>query len=142
MSGVFQNIDPPPPSPPGECVPPAFGAGEDTFAGWRGRWGSIFLEDADTALYSTYVSTLWFLCCDARSSANNLLALSAVKISIDAASGAKRCQGELLGALPTLAAQSQVLLSAVIVSAAKRALVGPATLLWLASQSAAIVSAA
>jgi hypothetical protein len=27
MSGVFQNIDPPTPSPPGECVPPAFGAG-------------------------------------------------------------------------------------------------------------------
>jgi hypothetical protein len=24
MSLVFQNIDPPPPSPPGECVPPAF----------------------------------------------------------------------------------------------------------------------
>jgi hypothetical protein len=24
MSRVFQNIDPPPPSPPGECVPPAF----------------------------------------------------------------------------------------------------------------------
>jgi hypothetical protein len=44
MSGVFQNIDPPPPSPPGECVPPAFGAGEDTLAGWRG--GSIILEDA------------------------------------------------------------------------------------------------
>jgi hypothetical protein len=27
MSGVFQDIDPPPTSPPGECVPPAFGAG-------------------------------------------------------------------------------------------------------------------
>ncbi len=27
MSGVFQNIDPPPPSLPGECVPPAIGAG-------------------------------------------------------------------------------------------------------------------
>ncbi len=27
MSGIFQNIDPPPPSPPGEYVPPAFGAG-------------------------------------------------------------------------------------------------------------------
>jgi hypothetical protein len=23
MSCVFQNIDPPPPSPPGECVPPS-----------------------------------------------------------------------------------------------------------------------
>jgi hypothetical protein len=27
MSIVLQNIDPPPPSQPGECVPPAFGAG-------------------------------------------------------------------------------------------------------------------
>jgi hypothetical protein len=27
MSCVFQNSDPPPPSPPGECVPPAFVAG-------------------------------------------------------------------------------------------------------------------
>jgi hypothetical protein len=27
MSRVFQDIDPPPPSPPGECVPPAFVAG-------------------------------------------------------------------------------------------------------------------
>jgi hypothetical protein len=27
MSCVFQNIDPSPPSPPGQCVPPAFGAG-------------------------------------------------------------------------------------------------------------------
>jgi hypothetical protein len=33
MAGVFQNIDPPPPSPPGECVPPAFGAG-----GGHTRW--------------------------------------------------------------------------------------------------------
>jgi hypothetical protein len=48
MSGVFQNIDPPPPlpSPPGECVPPAFGEGEDTLAGWRGGWGVNILEDA------------------------------------------------------------------------------------------------
>jgi hypothetical protein len=27
MSCVFQNSDPPPPSPPGECVPPDFVAG-------------------------------------------------------------------------------------------------------------------
>ncbi len=39
MAGVFQNIDPPPPSPPGECV-------EDTLAGWRGGWGVNILEDA------------------------------------------------------------------------------------------------
>ncbi len=55
MSGVFQNIDP---SPPGECVPPAFGAGEDTLAGCRGAGGSIVRKTLDTALYSTYVSTL------------------------------------------------------------------------------------
>jgi hypothetical protein len=30
MAGVFRNIDPPSPSPPGECVPPAFGAGGRT----------------------------------------------------------------------------------------------------------------
>jgi hypothetical protein len=36
MSGVFQNIDP---------TPPAFGAGEDTLAGWRGG-GVNILEDA------------------------------------------------------------------------------------------------
>ncbi len=41
MSGVFQNIDPPPPSPPGKC-----GAGEDTLAGWRGGWGVNIFEDA------------------------------------------------------------------------------------------------
>jgi hypothetical protein len=106
MSGVFQNIDLPPPSLPGECVP-FLVRGEDTLAGWRGGWGvniwenyvlaccfcalllynlALFcsvihvhhikkivknlrrrlknkhtnniLEDARTALYSTYVSTL------------------------------------------------------------------------------------
>jgi hypothetical protein len=41
MAGVFQNIDPPPPSPPGE-----------------GGGGSIFWKTSDTALYTTYVSTL------------------------------------------------------------------------------------
>jgi hypothetical protein len=55
MSGVFQNIDP---SPPGKCVLPAFGAGEDTLAGWRGGGGSIVRKTPDTALYPTYVSTL------------------------------------------------------------------------------------
>jgi hypothetical protein len=66
MSGVFQNIDPSvtsPPSTPGECVPPAFGAG-GTLAGWRGRWGGQILEDARHSsvlyickyfvIYSTY----------------------------------------------------------------------------------------
>ncbi len=46
MAGVFQNIDPPPPSPPGECVPPAFGAGEG-HTRWleRGGCGHNILED-------------------------------------------------------------------------------------------------
>jgi hypothetical protein len=42
MAGVFQNIDPPPPSLPGECVRVR---GKDTFAGWRGGWGVNILED-------------------------------------------------------------------------------------------------
>jgi hypothetical protein len=39
--------DPPPtPSPPGECVPPAFGAGGGhTHYGWRGGWRVNILED-------------------------------------------------------------------------------------------------
>jgi hypothetical protein len=65
MSDVFKNIDPPPLllysetptlSSPGECVHSA--RGEDTLAGWRGGGGSIFRKTPDTALYSTYVSTL------------------------------------------------------------------------------------
>jgi hypothetical protein len=55
MSLVFQNIDLPPPSPPCDCVPPTLVRGEDTITG-----GSIFWKTRDTALYSTYVSTLWF----------------------------------------------------------------------------------
>ncbi len=50
MSCVFQNIDPPPPSPLGECVPlgpaPPLLRGEDTLAGWRGGWRVNILEDA------------------------------------------------------------------------------------------------
>ncbi len=47
MAGVFQNIDHPPPSPPGECVPPAFGAGGG-HTRWvdRGVGGVNILEDA------------------------------------------------------------------------------------------------
>jgi hypothetical protein len=37
MAGVFQNIDSPPPSPPGECVPRAFGAGVG-HTRWLERW--------------------------------------------------------------------------------------------------------
>jgi hypothetical protein len=65
MYSIFQNIDP---SPPGECVPPppppAFGAGGGHTRWVERVWGvwatgvSIFWKTPDTALYSTYVSTL------------------------------------------------------------------------------------
>jgi hypothetical protein len=54
------------PHPTGEFVPPAFGAGGG-HTGWVERvvvgrgGGSIFWKTPDTALYSTYVSTLWFI---------------------------------------------------------------------------------
>ncbi len=44
------------------CVPPAFGAGEDTLAKWRGGGGSIFWKTPETALYSTYVKKLCISC--------------------------------------------------------------------------------
>jgi hypothetical protein len=61
MSGVFQNIeniDPHPPHRPASVPPPPLVRGEDTLAGWKGGGGSIFWKTPDTALYSTYVSTL------------------------------------------------------------------------------------
>ncbi len=43
MSLVFQNIDPPTPSPPGECVPPAYvGGGGHTRRAERGVGGQYF----------------------------------------------------------------------------------------------------
>jgi hypothetical protein len=48
MSGVFQNID-----PPTRC------GGRTHSLGGEGGGGSIFWKTPDTALYSTYVSTLW-----------------------------------------------------------------------------------
>jgi hypothetical protein len=55
MSFVFQNIDPPPPSPPREC---AFVAGGGhTRRVERGVGGSIFWKTQDTALYSTYIES-------------------------------------------------------------------------------------
>ncbi len=44
MAGVFQNIAPPP-SPPGECVPPPLVRGENTLSRRRGGWGVNILED-------------------------------------------------------------------------------------------------
>jgi hypothetical protein len=63
MPGVFQNINPRPPPP--FCLasvypPPPLVRGEDTLSGWRGGWGSIFCKTPDTALSSTYVSTLCY----------------------------------------------------------------------------------
>jgi hypothetical protein len=50
MSGVFRNIDTPPPHRPVR--------GEDTLAGWRGGGGLMVRKTPDTALYSIYFSTL------------------------------------------------------------------------------------
>ncbi len=55
MYGVFQNIVPPSPHRPALWC----GGGHTRCAGWRGGGGSIFWKTPDTALYSTYVSTLW-----------------------------------------------------------------------------------
>jgi hypothetical protein len=58
MAGVFQNIDPPSPSPPDDCVGLWCG-GRTHSLGGEGGGGSIFWKTSDTALYSTYGSTLW-----------------------------------------------------------------------------------
>jgi hypothetical protein len=59
MSLVFQNIDPPPPSPPGECVP-AFDAGGTHSPGGEGCGGLIFRKTRDIRLpsQSNYLSTV------------------------------------------------------------------------------------
>jgi hypothetical protein len=49
----------PPPHRPASVYHPAFGAGGYTLARGRGGGGSIFYRAPDTALYSTYISTLW-----------------------------------------------------------------------------------
>jgi hypothetical protein len=63
MYGVFHNIDidplPPPHRPASACTTPPLVRGEDTLAEWEGGGGSIFWKTPDTALYSTYVSTLY-----------------------------------------------------------------------------------
>jgi hypothetical protein len=59
MSGVFRNIEPPPPHRPASVYTPPLVRGEDTLGGWRGGVGSIVRKTPDTALYSICVSTLW-----------------------------------------------------------------------------------
>jgi hypothetical protein len=57
---VFQNIDPPPPFPPGECVlPPQQRRGVHTRRAERGVGGSIFCKTQDIGLasYSNNLST-------------------------------------------------------------------------------------
>jgi hypothetical protein len=45
MSGVFQNIDPPPPSPLGDCVPPCLWCGGRTHSlDGKGVWGQYFIR--------------------------------------------------------------------------------------------------
>jgi hypothetical protein len=61
MSFVYQNIDPPSPSPPDECVPLAFVAGGGTHSpGGEGDGGSIFWKARDIGLpsYSNNLSTI------------------------------------------------------------------------------------
>ncbi len=53
MSGVFINIDPPPPHRLW-C-----GGRTHSLGGGGGGGGSIVRKTPDTALYSIYVSTLW-----------------------------------------------------------------------------------
>jgi hypothetical protein len=60
MSRVFQNIDPPPPSPPGECVLPPQQRGVHTRRAERGLGPSIFWKTRDIGLasYSNNLSTV------------------------------------------------------------------------------------
>jgi hypothetical protein len=61
MSGVFRNIDPPPPHRPASVYPPRFWCGGWTHSlGGEGVGGPIVWKTPDTALYSMYVSTV---CC-------------------------------------------------------------------------------
>jgi hypothetical protein len=58
MSGVFRNIDPPPPHRPTSVHPPAIGSG-----GGHTRWverggSSIFRKTPDNALYTLYLEVM------------------------------------------------------------------------------------
>jgi hypothetical protein len=50
-------LTPHPPLRPASVYPPPWLQGEDTLAGRRGGWGSIFWKTQDTALYSTYIES-------------------------------------------------------------------------------------
>jgi hypothetical protein len=58
MSGVFRNIDPPPPHRPASVYPPAFGAGGGHTLWVERGWVANVRKTPDTALYSIYVSTV------------------------------------------------------------------------------------
>jgi hypothetical protein len=60
MPGVFQNIDPLPPSPPGEFVPPRRWCGGRTHSlGGEGMGGQYFGRRQTLLCTLTHVSTLW-----------------------------------------------------------------------------------
>ncbi len=57
MSGVFRNIDPPPPHRPARVYPPPrLLCGGRALARWRGGGVEIVRKTPDTALYSIFVS--------------------------------------------------------------------------------------
>jgi hypothetical protein len=60
MSGVFRNIEPPPPHRPASVYPTAFGAGGGHNRWVEMGWGVNSSEDARhcSVLYICYVSTL------------------------------------------------------------------------------------
>ncbi len=58
VSGVFQNIDPPSPSPPGECVLPHNKGGDTHSPGGEGGEGSIFWKTPDIGLASYRIISL------------------------------------------------------------------------------------
>jgi hypothetical protein len=65
MAGVFQNIDPLPLLPPGECVPPAFGAGGGHTRWLERGWGVNILKDVrhNSILYVCLHRSPFHTCC-------------------------------------------------------------------------------
>jgi hypothetical protein len=58
VSGVFQNIDPPPLSPPSECVLPRTKGGGTHSPGGEGGGGSIIWKTPDIGLASYSIISL------------------------------------------------------------------------------------